>query len=52
MKEVTNVKIKVLGTEYTVTHSHNDPQMEDMDGFCDETTKEKRPARAGTRIPV
>lgn len=39
MKEVTNVKIKVLGTKYTVTHSHNDPQLEDRDGFCDETTK-------------
>ncbi len=35
-----NGKINVLGAEYSITHTHNDPRMEGMDGFCDETTKE------------
>lgn len=34
------MKINVLGTEYTITQTHNDPRMENIDGFCDETTKE------------
>ena len=32
--------INVLGTQYTITQSHNDPRLESMDGLCDETTKE------------
>lgn len=40
MKEGIRMKINVLGAEYTVTYNHNDPRMEGMDGFCDETTKE------------
>lgn len=40
MKEGIRMKINVLGTEYTVTHNHNDPRMEYRDGFCDETIKE------------
>ena len=35
-------KVNVLGAEYTITHTHDDPRMEDMDGFCDETTKKDR----------
>lgn len=34
------MKINVLGVEYTITRTHDDPRMENMDGFCDETTKE------------
>lgn len=34
------MKINILGTEYTITRSHNDPRLENIDGFCDETTKE------------
>mgnify|MGYP001115980874 CR=1 FL=1 len=34
------MKINVLGTEYSITQTHNDPRMENIDGFCDETTKE------------
>ncbi len=34
------MKINILGADYTVTCLHNDPRMENMDGFCDETTKE------------
>ena len=34
------MKINVLGVEYTLTRTHDDPHMENMDGFCDETTKE------------
>lgn len=34
------MKINVLGTEYIITQTHNDPRMENIDGFCDETTKE------------
>lgn len=33
-------KISILGTQYTIIRSHNDHRMENMDGFCDETTKE------------
>lgn len=32
--------VNVLGAQYTVTQSHNDPRLENIDGFCDETTKE------------
>lgn len=32
--------INILGTQYTVTRSHNDPRLENGDGICDETTKE------------
>lgn len=35
-----HMTINVLGADYTITHSHDDPLMENMDGFCDETTKE------------
>lgn len=34
------MKINVLGVEYTITRTHDDPRMENIDGFCDETTKE------------
>lgn len=34
------MKINVLGAEYTITKAHDDPRLEDIDGFCDETTKE------------
>lgn len=34
------MKINVLGAEYTITQVHDDPRMENIDGFCDETTKE------------
>ena len=40
MKEGIRMKISVLGTEYTVTLAYDDPRIENMDGFCDETTKE------------
>ena len=32
--------VNILGTEYTITRVHNDPKLENIDGFCDETTKE------------
>ncbi|NCE63736.1 hypothetical protein D1159_03865 [Pseudoflavonifractor sp. 524-17] len=32
--------INILGAQYTITQSHNDPRLENIDGFCDETTKE------------
>lgn len=32
--------INILGTKYTITKCHNGPRLEDIDGFCDETTKE------------
>lgn len=32
--------IDVLGEEYTITKVHDDPRLENSDGFCDETTKE------------
>lgn len=32
--------VNVLGTEYTITKCHDDPRLENIDGFCDETTKE------------
>lgn len=32
--------VNVLGTKYTIERTHDDPRLEDMDGFCDETTKE------------
>lgn len=31
--------INVLGTEYTIERVHDDPRLENIDGFCDETTK-------------
>lgn len=36
------MKINVLGAEYAITHSRHpgDPRLENVDGFCDETTKE------------
>ena len=34
------MKINVLGAEYTITKAHDDPRLEDIDGFCDETTEE------------
>jgi len=39
---VLNVKINVLGAEYTIMHSHGpeDTRLEDIDGLCDETTHE------------
>lgn len=33
-------KINILGVEYSIEHRHNDPRMENIDGFCDDTTKE------------
>lgn len=37
-----NMTVNVLGAEYSITHSHHpgDPRLENIDGFCDETTKE------------
>lgn len=32
--------INILGSQYTITRNHNDPRLENIDGFCDETTKE------------
>lgn len=32
--------VNILGEQYTITQSHNDPRLENIDGFCDETTKE------------
>lgn len=34
--------INILGTDYTVTHASeaDDPRLEGIDGFCDETIKE------------
>ena len=34
------LKINVLGAEYTITKVHSDPRLENIDGICDETTKE------------
>lgn len=36
------MKLDILGTEYslTVTSEDIDPRLKDMDGFCDETTRE------------
>jgi len=38
----TQDKINVLGAEYTITrvHDSDDPRMDGVDGFCDETTHE------------
>lgn len=37
-----NMTVNVLGAEYSITHSHHpgDLRLENIDGFCDETTKE------------
>lgn len=32
--------VSVLGVEYTITKEHNTPRLENVDGFCDDTTKE------------
>lgn len=32
--------INVLGAEYIITKEHDTPRLANMDGFCDETTKE------------
>lgn len=32
--------VNVLGADYTISRVHNDLRLEDIDGFCDETTKE------------
>lgn len=32
--------VNVLGEEYTITQCRDDPRLENIDGFCDETTKE------------
>lgn len=37
---MVDMTISILGAKYTITHSHNDPRLEKIDGFCDETTKE------------
>ena len=34
------MKINILGADYTVTCLHNDRRMENMYGFCVETSKE------------
>lgn len=36
------MKVKILGTQYRVTHSNypGDPRLENIDGFCDDTAKE------------
>lgn len=34
------MEINILGVEYTISKVHDDPRLENMDGFCDETTKE------------
>ncbi|WP_418502764.1 basic secretory protein-like protein [Dysosmobacter welbionis] len=36
------MKVNILGTEYTVsvTNEGNEPRLNNMDGFCDETSKE------------
>lgn len=34
------MKINILGTEYTIVQCHGGPRLENMDGCCDETTKE------------
>ncbi len=39
---MTNSKINILGTEYTISlcHDSDDPRMNESDGFCDDTTHE------------
>lgn len=32
--------VNILGAQYTIIHSHDNQRLENIDGFCDETTKE------------
>lgn len=32
--------VNILGVQYTIEKCHDDPRLENMDGFCDETTKQ------------
>lgn len=34
------MKVNILGTEYDIVQCHGGPRLENIDGCCDETTKE------------